>query len=239
MNENNITSKLSVIIVAGGSSRRYGNGNKLLEMLSGMPIFLHSVKKFLPMCMEKGLVMVVPKDEEANFKEITKQYNIDIDAITWTNGGASRTKSVINGIVATPKDCEVIAVHDAARPLATQELLTQLVFAAISCNGGAVSVKKVVDSIKTVDEFGTVISAPNRENMRSAETPQVFTAYALKTAYNLLGNKEYTDDVEVVRAANFKVNTIENLQPNIKLTVPEDLLYLKFLLQLQEHQQLK
>jgi 2-C-methyl-D-erythritol 4-phosphate cytidylyltransferase len=81
MNENNITSKLSVIIVAGGSSRRYGNGNKLLEMLSGMPIFLHSVKKFLPMCMEKGLVMVVPKDEEANFKEITKQYNIDIDAI--------------------------------------------------------------------------------------------------------------------------------------------------------------
>jgi 2-C-methyl-D-erythritol 4-phosphate cytidylyltransferase len=73
--------------------------------------------------------------------------------------------------------------------------------------------------------------------MRSAETPQVFTAYALKTAYNLLGNKEYTDDVEVVRAANFKVNTIENLQPNIKLTVPEDLLYLKFLLQSSEPHQ--
>ena len=235
----NKLNKLSVIIVAGGSSRRYGKNNKLLEDLSNMPVFLHSVKKFLPMCMEKGLVMVVPKDEEITFKELTKQHNLDVDAITWTNGGDSRTKSVINGILATPNDCEVIAVHDAARPLATPELLKQLVIAALNCDGGAVSVKKVVDSIKTVDESGVIISAPNREFMRSAETPQVFVASALKTAYNLLGNKEYTDDVEVVRAAGFKVNTIENLQPNIKLTVPEDLLYLKFLLQLQELHQLK
>ena len=235
----NKLNKLSVIIVAGGSSRRYGKNNKLLEDLSNMPVFLHSVKKFLPMCMEKGLVMVVPKDEEITFKELTKQHNLDVDAITWTNGGDSRTKSVINGIIATPKDCDVIAVHDAARPLATQELLEQLVIAALNCDGGAVSVKKVVDSIKTVDESGIITSAPNREFMRSAETPQVFVASALKTAYNLLGNKEYTDDVEVVRAAGFKVNTIENLQPNIKLTVPEDLFYLKFLLQLQELHQLK
>jgi 2-C-methyl-D-erythritol 4-phosphate cytidylyltransferase len=231
--------KLSVIIVAGGSSRRYGNKNKLLEDLNGIPVFLHSVKKFLPMCMEKGLVMVVPKDEEDSFKELTNQHNINVDAITWTNGGSSRTKSVINGIAATPQDCEVIAVHDAARPLATQELLEKLVATAVSCNGGAVSVKKVVDSIKTVDEFGTVISAPNREVMRSAQTPQVFTSFALRTAYNLLGDKEYTDDVEVVRAANFKVIAVDNLQPNIKLTVPEDLLYLKFLLQSSEPHQMK
>ena len=61
----------------------------------------------------------------------------------------------------------------------------------------------------------------------------------MEVNYLIGGNKEYTDDVEVVRAAGFKVNTIENLQPNIKLTVPEDLLYLKFLLQLQELHQLK
>lgn len=219
--------KLGIIIAAGGSGVRFGNTNKLVQNIGGLPVFIRSVRNFLSVCPGKNIVIPVADVHREEFGHALEKYLPDC-GVTLTQGGATRPESVMNGIAALPKGLKWIAIHDAARPLASAELLQECLEKATEY-GGAAPAKQVTDTIKQVNDENIAVATVDRSVLRSIETPQVFKLEALKEAYESLGDAalEYTDDAGVFTACGGKVYLLDNPKPNIKLTFPEDLTLLE------------
>ena len=220
---------LGVIIVGGGSSSRYGKGNKLFEELEGLPVFLHSIKNFSSLADEGRLILVTPADLQEIFKEQIA-YHLPQVLVRIVPGGSCRTESVKNGLAALPPDTKIVAIHDAARPLATEKLLFDLVQIVQTENCGAIAAEKMIDSVCRTDADGSIQKSVARENLWRIQTPQVFPFSAISDAYRQLGSLELTDDSAAARACGIKVKVLDNPQPNMKLTLQEDLPLLSYLL---------
>ena len=213
---------LGVIIAAGGSSQRYGEKDKLTEMLGSMPVLLHSISNFSPLVAPGNLIVAAREEKIAEYRALAEKF-LPHCAIRFVSGGASRTASVRNALAALPLACGVVAVHDAARPLAGAKLLERLALRARAC-GGAIAAAPVVDSLKLADANGQYIERPiSRERMFQAETPQVFDLAKFRLAYEKLGEETPTDDAEVMRLGGFQVELVISGEFNMKLTSPEDL----------------
>ena len=213
---------LGVVIAAGGSSRRYGGRDKLTEMLAGLPVLLHSVREFAPLTAPGNLIVAADKDALESYSALAARYLPQV-AVKFVPGGADRTGSVRNALAALPLSSGIVAIHDAARPLATAGLLERLVARARAC-GGAIAATPVVDSLKRADGSGVFIAEPvARDGLFQAETPQVFDLEKFRAAYMMLGENSPTDDAEVMRMAGFQVELVCSKQWNLKLTYPEDL----------------
>ena len=217
--------KLGVIIAAGGSSQRYGDADKLTEMLDGIPVFAHSIKKFAAVIPGGSIVVAVHRDNIERYKLLAEKYLPGV-FLHWTAGGATRTQSVKNALAMLPESCSLVAVHDAARPLATADLLLRVAEAAERC-GGAIAASKVVDSLKLGDDGNMILRSVPREAVWRAETPQVFNVEKFKKAYAALGDELCTDDAEVMKLAGCQVALVETGFPNFKLTAPADMELLK------------
>ena len=113
-----MTADLSVIIAAGGSSRRYGEKDKLLEMLGDLPVFLHSVRNFSTVCKVENMVVAVRPEALELYRETAAKF-LPQFKIRFVAGGADRSSSVRNALAALDRKCGVVAIHDAARPLAS------------------------------------------------------------------------------------------------------------------------
>ena len=213
---------LGVIIAAGGSSRRYGRRDKLLETLGGLPVLFHSVRAFAPLTAPGNLLVAADKDALDGYAKLAAELLPQIE-VRFVPGGTNRTGSVRNALAALPLTDGIVAIHDAARPLATAELLERLV-ARARVHGGAIAATPVVDSLKRADANGCFIAEPvAREGLFQAETPQVFDLKKIRAAYASLGSEAPTDDAEVMRMAGYQVELVPSKQWNLKLTYPEDL----------------
>ena len=212
---------LGVIIAAGGSSRRYGEKDKLTEILGTMPVFLHSIAEFSGLTAPGNLIVAARSGAIGEYKNLAARYLPGVP-IVWVPGGESRAESVCNALQALPLRSGVVAIHDAARPLATAGLLTRLVNRARIC-GGAIAGSKVVDSLKLVDETGKIVHGVPRENLYHAETPQVFDLEKFRQAYKNLSDYQITDDAGIMKLSGFDVEIVLSEQWNMKLTSPEDL----------------
>ncbi len=213
--------QVSLIIVAGGSSSRYGNNNKLLEDLNGKPVFVHSIERLGVLANE--IIMPVAAAWRTDFEQALHTY-CPVVPVRLVPGGETRAESVWNALQQVSASAELVAVHDAARPLATAELFDQLIRAA-KRSGAAIPGKHVVDTIKQTDASGMVIKTLNRAELMAVETPQVFNAAALIAAYRTLGNhlSQATDDAQIMELAGHAVFILPNPQPNRKLTFADDL----------------
>ena len=218
-------SDLGVIIAAGGSSQRYGEKDKLLEELGGMPVFLHSIRNFLPEIAPGNLVVAVRAAVLDEFRRLADDF-LPGNHIVWVAGGADRVSSVRNALAALPLDSGLVAVHDAARPLATAALLKKVADRA-RISGGAIAAGKVVDSLKLAGDDGFILAPVPREKMFYAETPQIFDLKNYRTACENLHGAVPGDDAEIMRLAGFPVELVESGQWNLKLTAPEDLTILR------------
>jgi len=214
-----------LIVVAGGSSRRYGK-DKLFEMLGGKPLFIHTLERLAPAA--KRTVLVVPPDKKARFREAVAKH-LPGRNIAFADGGASRPESVRSGLAAAEAaPDELVAIHDAARPLADAKLLRELCSLAAKV-GGAVPGFPQADAQKCVDERGIIQTDLPRARVWNVGTPQVFRSGALQAAYR--GDvAKCLDDAEAVRAAGGDVAVLPAETPNIKITRPGDLKLLEFLL---------
>ena len=213
---------LGVIIAAGGSSQRYGEKDKLTELLGGLPVLLHSIRNFAPLIAPGNLIVAARREKLTEYAFLAEKF-LPETTVRFVAGGENRTASVRNALGVLPVECSIVAVHDAARPLAQGELLERLTLRARAC-GGAIAAAAVVDSLKLADENGRFIQSPvPRERMFQAETPQVFDLKKFRHAYDILGNETPTDDAEVMRLAGYPVELVISGQWNIKLTSPADL----------------
>jgi 2-C-methyl-D-erythritol 4-phosphate cytidylyltransferase len=218
---------LGIVIAAGGSGSRFGTGNKLFENFLELPLFLHSVKNFIPLCPQDNLIIVAPEKELDNFDSLTRQYLPEAQ-IRFVAGGNVRAESVKNGLQALKAQTEFVAIHDAARPLASPELLIKCLETAKS-HGGAIPAKRVTDTLKKAVADGRITDTIPRNDLWRVETPQVFNLAYLLEAFDKASscNREFTDDAAIMEYAGHHVYIVDNPECNIKITYPEDIILLK------------
>ena len=213
--------KRSLILAAAGKSSRFGDEDKLLKMLDGQHLFLHSLKVFLKVTPKENIVLVVSPGQEDIYREICqKECGITPTVIP---GGSERCHSVLRGLEQLSTD-KLVAVHDAARPYITEEL-AENAFKTAEEKGNVVVVKPVVDTIKVVDDRGRIRETPIRSSLRSAETPQIFNCSILKNAYSdaIQNGLTPTDESMAVELTGETIYVHMHEGQNQKITYSHDL----------------
>lgn len=135
-------------------------------------------------------------------------------------GGATRSASVRCGLEVLPEDCDIVVVHDAARPLASAELFAAVVGAVRAGADAAIPGVAVSDTIKRVTD-GQVAETIDRDGLVAVQTPQAFRLHALRAAH--AGGPEATDDAALVEAAAGQVVVVPGDPTNLKITTKDDL----------------
>ena len=212
----------SAIIVAAGSSRRMGL-DKLTSLLGGKPVVAHSLERFERCDLIDEVTLVIRPDRRLEFEQIVRTFGFTkINKIV--DGGEERHFSVWNGISHLSEASEIVAVHDAARPLVSSALISRAVVLAREV--GAISLAApIVETLKRADAAGNVIDNVDRRGLWSMQTPQVFRAEWLAHAYKRLieSGRSVTDEVSALQEAGYHVRLLQNPDCNIKITFPRDL----------------
>lgn len=212
---------LGIIVAAGGSGSRYGQDNKLLLTLGGMPVFVHSIRAFHRLCRPGALSLVCPAGEVAAFRAGLERFLPEAD-VRIVTGGQTRTESVRKGLESMPDFVRYVAIHDAARPLASAKMLLDCLELA-RCHDGAVVGRPVADTLKRADADGCVAGTVDRAFLWAVETPQIMNLALLIEAYERAGASAFTDDAGVMEHAGRKVALSHAHNANLKLTYPGDL----------------
>ena len=218
------------VIVAAGSSQRMGGQNKLLLPLAGAPVLAHTLRAFEKCAAVRDIVLVCREQDILPYTELARSYGVG-KLRTVTRGGDSRTASVLAGLRAAPADAALVAVHDGARPLVSEAVITEAVCAAAE-HGAAAPVVPVKDSIKRIAD-GTIAADVPRGTLAAVQTPQVFRRELLLRALEdaARSGRSFTDDCAAVEAMGQAVQATHGSYENIKITTPEDILVAQALLQ--------
>ena len=211
------------VIVAAGSSRRMGGENKLLLPLDDAPVLAHTLSAFEKCAAIRDIVLVCREQDILPYSDLARAFGIS-KLRTVTRGGDSRTASVLAGITAAPEDTGLVAVHDGARPLVSEAVITEAVYAAAEY-GAAAPVVPVKDSIKRIQD-GRIAADVPRDTLAAVQTPQVFDRALLTRALETAAreNRSFTDDCAAVEAMGQAVRATHGSYENIKITTPEDIL---------------
>lgn len=211
----------AVIVAAGSSTRMKSNISKQLIELCGVPVLVHTVTAFVNSDFVDEIIVVCPESEKEVFKERLSIFNPF--PIKLVSGGATRQKSVFNGVSSTNESCDFVAIHDGARPLVTKECIGSVVRDGIEYSASTLAVQ-VKDTIKSVDG-DVVVSTPERDKLRIIQTPQVFDKALYKKAYDkaALSDSDFTDDCQLLESIGVTVHVTPGDYSNIKITTPEDI----------------
>jgi len=210
------------IVVAAGQGSRFGDGGlpKAFQQLDGLPMHLHSVRAFGAVEQIDGIALVCP----TNLLELAMEQTIGESlkaVIEITPGGDTRQASVRAGLDVVPDQAEAIVVHDAARPLATPQLIERALD-ALSDADGAVCAVPAADTLKRV-VGREIVDTVARAELWRAQTPQAFRASILRAAHAREDVNDATDDASLVEAAGGKVVIVDGDERNIKITTQADL----------------
>ena len=217
------------VIVAAGSSRRMGGENKLLLEIDGVPVLARTLSAFQKCAAIRDIVLVCREQDIMPYTELAKAFSID-KLCTVTRGGETRTESVLAGITAAPENAVLVAVHDGARPLVSEAVITEAVTTAAEY-GAAAPVVPVKDSIKRIKD-GNIAADVARDTLAAVQTPQVFRKDQLRRALTSAAERGYsfTDDCAAVESLGNIVKATHGSYQNIKITTPEDILVAEALL---------
>ena len=217
---------ISAIILAGGKGKRMGSAiSKQFIDIKGKPIIYYTLKKFSENKKIDNIIVVLPEDEVKYIKEnILKKYELRINKIVI--GGKERQDSVYNALKSLKNSStDIVLIHDGARPFISERIINEgIKFAEIY--GAAAPGVMPKDTIKVKNEKNFSVDTPNRANLVSIQTPQVFKFDEIlecheKIRYN---GEMVTDDTMVVEKYGYSVYLYDGEYTNIKVTTPEDLI---------------
>lgn len=224
----------SVIIVAAGSGKRMKlNINKQYIKIRDKEVIAHTIDAFYKNVNIDEIVVCIKAEEEMFFKEhIINKYNFENIKIAY--GGKERQDSINNGLNILSKDCNIVLIHDGARPFVDNNIIDRAIEAANEKEAIVVGVP-VRDTIKIVQN-DTIENTPDRSTLWSAQTPQVFKYDLIVKAYEKAYSKNYygTDDSMLVENMGNKVSMIMGSYENIKITTPEDIEYAEHILNIRQ-----
>lgn len=212
-----------VIVSAGKGSRMKANINKQFLKIRDKEVIAHTIDKFYNNKNIKEVIIVIREDEKEFFDEnIIKKYRYKDIKIAF--GGQERQDSVYNGLKVVDQNCEIVLIHDGARPFVSNEIIEKSIENAKKYNSAIVGVP-VKDTIKIVNEYNDVVNTPNRSTLWSIQTPQVFDYSLIMKAHEKAKNDKYygTDDSMLMEYLGYNVRVVEGSYNNIKITTPEDL----------------
>ena len=212
----------SAVVAAAGSSRRMGGGNKLLLPLDGIPVLVRTLRALEEATLVREIVVASREEDLLVIGDLCKTYGIS-KPVKIVCGGETRAASVLAATMECREDAAFIAVHDGARPLATPELIDNVIRLAFRTNAAAPAVA-VKDTIKVVEE-NKLVTTPDRDALRCIQTPQVFDAALLRAALQaaVAGEIPITDDCSAVERLGKEIYLTEGSYENIKITTPEDM----------------
>jgi len=214
--------RVAALLLAAGRGERFGQP-KAFVPLAGRPLWLHALAALAAAPEVERVVPVVAADQLEHFRRLAAGSGPHPKLAEPAVGGAERQDSVRAGLEALGAEVELVAVHDAARPLLRTEALRRVV-AAARASGAAILAIPVRDTIKRVHGVH-VIETPPRVECWAAQTPQVFRVETLREALAKAQAEGYlaTDDAELVERLGVPVQIVEGDADNLKLTHPEDL----------------
>jgi 2-C-methyl-D-erythritol 4-phosphate cytidylyltransferase len=211
------------IIAAAGQGRRLGGkrAKQFLE-LAGVPVIIHTLRRFEQCASIHEVVVVLPQTDAAGFLALAGRYGLRKLARV-VPGGATRAESVWRGLQSIrAQTANVVAVHDGVRPFVTPEEISRVVEAA-ERSGASILAAPVVDTIKEVRE-GEVLRTVERSSLMRALTPQCFRYELLCRAYEQPGalSADTTDCSALVERLGVAVRVVEGGAHNVKITTPRD-----------------
>jgi len=212
----------AAIIPAAGSGLRFGE-QKQFKLLEKKPLLLHSIEPFIQSNEIQEIVVVVPsKMVKESKRTISNYFGIEIRVIS---GGEHRQISVYNGLKAVSKDCNLVCVHDGARPFVTTKLIESTIHATKKFDG-VIAAVKATDTVKQSSN-NTVQATLNRDIVWLAQTPQVFDKNMLKKALSSLNEKNdlETDEAMTMEKMGYSIGIVEGSRFNIKITTQEDWIF--------------
>lgn len=199
--------------------------SKLLLKINGKTVLERSVNAFLNISDVDEVIVVAREKDIPAFSDILTD-----ERVSFVVGGDTRQQSVMNALDVID-DCELIIIHDGARPLIKSEDIENTIRAAKENKAAAVGVF-VKDTVKVVDKNGFVISTPDRSTLFAVQTPQIFDFELYINAAQNAREKglDFTDDCQLVESFNQKVKTVVGSYSNIKITTPDDIVLAENLL---------
>lgn len=216
----NIFPHIGVVIVAGGSGTRMGGTlPKQFMLLGGQPVLARTINNFAEALPGAEIVAVLPAGYIDFWHDYARRFTVAEHRTA--AGGRTRFHSVSCGLALLSDACEAIAVQDGVRPLATPACIRRIATAALT-QGTAIPVIEAVDSYRSLSEDGTSRTV-DRQSLRIVQTPQIFRADLLRTAYARPYDLAFTDDATVVEAAGNTVHLVEGDPANLKITARIDL----------------
>ncbi|HTS68359.1 MAG TPA: 2-C-methyl-D-erythritol 4-phosphate cytidylyltransferase [Terriglobia bacterium] len=215
-------SVLAIIPAAGTGIRMGGGTPKQFLSLEGVPIFVHTLRKFAACDAIDNIILGVrPEDMDRASKAMdSERLGKKVRLIA---GGASRQETVARCLDEAPPETDVVVVHDAVRPFVELDMIRQVVEAARR-EGAVILAIPSIDTVKKV-ERQTITGTIPRERIVLAQTPQAFRFNILRQAFDRALAEGYygTDESSLVEREGFDVTVLMGSDRNIKITKPSDL----------------
>lgn len=225
-------SRVAVIVVAAGDGTRLGQGiAKALVKIQGRTLLEHALTRIIAVKNLSQIVVASHENHLAEFAELGNNLIGNRAQIDYTPGGDSRQGSILNALQKISSDTDIVLVHDAARCFAPTELFDRVAAAVSEYGFGVVPVLPIADTIKQV-ENDLVLATVDRENLRSAQTPQGFSYKELLENYKK-ASEVFTDDAALMQSFGEVIHSVVGDSSAFKITHPEDLEYAKTLTNLQ------
>lgn len=226
----------AAILPAAGASRRFGGTqNKLVELLHGEPVIAHTLRAFLQREDVRQVIVVANDDSEVARQQHPAWLRLLQDPrVNRVPGGATRAHSVRCALEGVAPEIEWLAIHDAARPLVSQTLITRTLAAAQQC-GAAVPALPVALTIKQARGPlpAKVLRTVPRDELFAMQTPQIVRRDDLCRAFDAcpLPLQQVTDDVQLIELQGGEVYLVAGEERNLKITTPLDLWLAEHLLE--------
>jgi 2-C-methyl-D-erythritol 4-phosphate cytidylyltransferase len=215
-------SVLAIIPAAGTGIRMGGNTPKQFLSLEGVPIFIHTLRKFEAAgVIDEIFLGLRPEEMDRAFHEVSLQnFSTPVRLI---EGGASRQETVARCLDQAREGTDVVLVHDAVRPFVELTMIQQIVDAARQ-DGAVILGIPSVDTVKKV-ERQTITGTISRERIVLAQTPQAFRFSVLRRAFDRAIEEGYvgTDESSLAEHDGNEVKVLMGSDRNIKITKPSDL----------------
>lgn len=232
--------KVIAIIPAAGLGTRMGPASSTTRLsaakaapskqfteLGGVPVLVHTLRKFVALPAIEEIYVALRLSESASFQVRLQQERFS-KPVHLLEGGEHRQQSVANALAAVrAEDDDIVLVHDAVRPFVSDEIITNVIQAAIS-HGAAIAGVPAVDTIKLVDRSAAeaiITATVPRERAVLAQTPQGFRLGLLRRAMAAAQEDGFsgTDEASLLERSGHEVVVVMGSPRNFKITTPADL----------------
>lgn len=211
---------VAVLIVAGGTSQRFGGEvPKQYKELSGKAVLRHTLERFIAQDNIDDVYCVINSSHKTLYERAVEGMILPAPIM----GGDTRQASVCNGLehlaaLATPP--EYVLIHDAARPFVTDTIIASVID-ALHGHSAVVPALPLRDTLKYVDD-GVVQNTLEREGLYTIQTPQGFHFEQILLAHRQLAGGNCPDDAAVAELTGIPVHIVAGSERNFKITTLED-----------------